>query len=201
MKKSSLLCLVLTAAMSLSAQQPYQRITGAGAGSIKTLNTAGHSLKAKPKTMLAAKVEAPANAVEVPFTHDLGKNGSAETPNYTIINVDNDSRTWKVGATNGYGSCMAPNEIDANNDWLITVPIHMTPGDYVLSFELGYMSGTCVELDVKMGTAPTVEAMTTEIMPTTKFTVKDMTKYEFNCPIAEEGYYSSFASMQLAHCS
>lgn len=189
MKKSSLLCLVLTAAMSLSAQQPYQRITGAGAGSIKTLNTAGHSLKAKPKTMLAAKVEAPANAVEVPFTHDLGKNGSAETANYTIINVDNDSRTWKVGLTNGYGSCMAPNEIDANNDWLITVPIHMAPGDYVLSFELGYMSGTGVELDVKMGTAPTIEAMTTEIMPTTKVTVKDMTKYEFNCPVAEEGYY------------
>lgn len=139
--------------------------------------------------------EAPANAIEVPFTHGLGKDSNF--PNlkteYTAINANNDNRKWQFGTVTGYGACMVPNadNITENDDWLITVPIHMPAGDYVVSFELGMMGSgaTGVRMDVKLGTAPTVEGMTTVVVPPTVYTEKNMTKYEYNLNISEEGYY------------
>jgi len=129
----------------------------------------------------------------VPFTHDLGKNGT-EVKNYTAIDANKDGRTWKFGTANGYAACMLPNadNIDTSDDWLITCPVHMTPGNYVLSFEVSMMgSGAiAVEFDAWLFTAPTIDGKLAEVAPTTRHTTtKDFTKYEFNCAIATEGYY------------
>lgn len=136
--------------------------------------------------------EAPENTVEVPFTHDLGKGGS-EVKNYIAINVNDDNRKWQFGTVNGYAACMAPNaeDIENNDDWLISVPIHMLPGDYTLSYEVGMMGPGAigVEMDVWLFTSPTVEGKLAEIVAPTRYTVKDMTPYQFNCAIPEEGYY------------
>ena len=160
---------------------------------LKEINTKHHA--ATPRIVRAPQLrlegEAPANAVEVPFTHDLGKNGT-EVKNYTSINVNEDNRQWQYGKVAGYCACMVPNAdgVDNNDDWLFSVPIHLTAGDYVVSFEVGFMgSGTAVEMNVALGTAPTVEAATTEIVPTTQFTDKTLTLHEYNCNISEEGYY------------
>ncbi|MCH5326481.1 MAG: choice-of-anchor J domain-containing protein, partial [Duncaniella sp.] len=141
-----------------------------------------------------ANASAPANAVEVPFKHELGKDSPVADfikENYTTINANGDNRQWQVASVNGYSACMAPNadDVDANDDWFITMPIHMPAGNYIVAFDLGYMSGTGVILDVQLGTAPTVEAMTTQIVPSTTFTDKDQKTYEYNCTVTADGYY------------
>lgn len=143
---------------------------------------------------LSANAAAPENAVEVPFKHELGKDSPDVDfikDNYKTINANEDNRQWQVASVNSYSACMAPNadDVDANDDWLITMPIHMPAGNYVVYFDLGYLSGTGVMLEVKLGTAPTVEGMTAEICPVTTFTDKDQKTYEYNCAIPSDGYY------------
>lgn len=190
MKRVLVLGLTMSVLLPLSAQQPYQRLSGASIGTTRQLNKEGHSIRAKAQPMLLAKV-APANTVEVPFTHSLGKENKEIVSNYTDINVNKDNRSWKYGSVTGYAACMVPNETESNDDWLFTVPIHMPAGDYVIGYEVGMMGSgaTAVEMNVGLGTEPTVEGMTTVVTPTTQFTDKAMTLHEYNCTIATEGYY------------
>ena len=193
MLKRILLCMAVVAAMSAAAQSPAPRGASATPLKVKQMNTLKHTATARPAAPVRMAKEAPANAVEVPFTHNLGKNGPAIVANYTAINANNDSRNWKYYSVSGYAACMPPSDdgIDANDDWLITVPVHMPAGNYVLSYEVGMMGSGAqnVRMDVKLGTAPTVEGMIAEIVPPTTYDVKAMTKHEYNCAIPEEGYY------------
>lgn len=115
----------------------------------------------------------PDNAIEVPFSHDLGKNSDAVdiVKQYTFIDANNDERSWQIAKVNNYSACMPPKVegVEASDDWMISVPVHMTPGDYVVAFDLGYMGSgaTGVNVEVKLGTAPTVEGMTKEIVAPT----------------------------------
>lgn len=200
MKKTLLVLLAFVGTVTLVAQTTGQRAHTASAwAKVKQINREGHlatspaSQKAEPRRNAA--VDAPENAVEVPFTHGLGKDSDYPelTTAYTAINANGDNRQWQYGKVNGYAACMAPNadDIAENDDWLITAPIHMPAGDYVVSFKAGFMGSgaTAVRMDVKVGTTPAVEGMTTEVVPPTVYNVKDMTVYEYNLTIMEEGYY------------
>ncbi len=194
MRKYLLLTMAIAGALIAGAANPDRHGGTRAPSGLKEINRQHHAATPRIESVkqLRAAEEAPANSVEVPFTHVLGKAGT-EVKNYTALNVNNDNRKWQYDTPNGYAACMVPNaaDIDANDDWLFTVPIHLTPGDYVVSFELGIMGSgaTGVEMNVALGTAPTVEAATTVISPTTVYKVKDMTKYEHNCNITKEGYY------------
>lgn len=192
MRLHLLLALALAACLGASATPPAERSTTSSNGIVKQFVPAQRHHQRQPAPQRRAPGEAPANTVEVPFTHDLGKGGT-EVKNYTAIDVNEDARTWKYGTVNGYAACMLPNatDIDKNDDWLITMPVHMMPGDYVLSFEVGMMGSgpLAVEFDAWLFSAPTIDGKLAEISPTTRHTVKDYTKYEFNCAIATEGYY------------
>lgn len=196
MKRYLLLTLAAAGILSAGATVPLFRATSPSGSGIKEINTRQHAVTARAEVSKTVRIaaEAPANAVEVPFTHDLGKAGS-EIKNYTSINVNNDNRKWQYGTVNGYAACMVPNadDIDTNDDWLFSVPIHLIPGDYVVSFEVGMMGSgaTAVEMNVALASEPTVEAAATAIVvsPSTQYTVKEMTKHEYNCSVAEEGYY------------
>lgn len=200
MKRLLLIMFAMMAMVVLNAQTPHLR-TSAMSAPVKArqINTKGHEsvrrVAKAPGAVLTGIEEVPGNAIEVPFTHGLGKDSNF--PNlkteYTAINANNDNRKWQFGSVPGYGACMVPNaeDITENDDWLITPPVHMPAGDYVLSFELGMMGSgaTGVRMGVKMGTAPTVEAMTAEVVLQTVYTERAMTKYEYNVNVAEEGYY------------
>lgn len=192
MKIFLLFTIAITAAIGAAAEVPVQRLTGRYQGTVKQLNLQQHSQTARPLNIRPADADVPANAAEVPFTHDLGKAGT-EIQNYTSINANNDNRAWQYGKVNGYSACMCPNadNIDNNDDWLFTVPIHFMPGNYTVGFEVGYMGSgaTGVEMEVKLGKEPSVEGMMAEIVANTRYTTKDMTKYEYNCAIPSEGYY------------
>lgn len=165
------------------------RVTSQGA--LRQMRAPRQQMTAAPAQIPVTR-EAPANAVEVPFTHDLGKGGT-EVKNYTDINVNNDNRKWQYGKVSGYAACMVPNadNVDANDDWLITVPIHLPAGNYVLSFEIGMMgSGAIsVSLDASIGKTPTVEGMATQVVAPLTHTQTGFQKYEYGVSIDEEGYY------------
>lgn len=181
--------MAVLSSITMPAVERSARPTGKN---IRQFNAAGHASTQRRAPLLRMPAEAPANAVEVPFTHILGK-GCPEAANYTEINSNGDNRKWFYTTSDGYAALMVPNDVnvDANDDWLITVPVHIKPGNYVLSFEVGIMgSGTPnVELAAKMGTAPTVAGMTVEIAPRTVYKEKGFVKQEFNVAIGEENYY------------
>ena len=193
MKKLILFALAAAFAIASPAQSPARSAAQSKSG-LKEINVSHHAATPRAANTDKARrtmAKAPENAVEVPFTHDLGKAGS-EVKNYTAINVNGDNRKWQYGTVSGYAACMAPNaeNIEANDDWLFTVPIHLTEGDYVVSFEVGIMGTVAsVNMDVALATAPTVEAATTVVSPSTNYTTKAMTKYEHNISVAAEGYY------------
>lgn len=183
MKKTLLLLLALVGLVTLQAQVPYQRIsTPPTSVKAKQINNKGHestrAVAKAPKVVVAGIDDVNPDAIEVPFTHGLGKDSNFPDlkTKYTAINANNDNRKWQFGTVSGYGACMVPNaeDINENDDWLITVPVHMPAGDYVVSFELGMMGSgaTGVRMDVKLGTSPTVEGMTTQIVPPTVYTEK-----------------------------
>ncbi|MDE6801954.1 MAG: hypothetical protein K2J06_04220, partial [Muribaculaceae bacterium] len=139
--------------------------------------------------------KAPENAIKAPFSHDMGKSGSdvAVVSNYTVIDANADSRTWKPAGMSDYTPCMLPNtdEIESADDWIITVPVYMTAGDYTVAADLSYIGtgATGMTVELKLGTAPTVEGMIAEIAPATVITTKDRTTYEYPCAIPHDGYY------------
>lgn len=190
--------LVALPALCAAGTQEHPRTavtTGNGLKQVSRVTPADVSSRREANAAInAPNAAAPANTVEVPFKHELGKDSPVAElvkEHYTTINANGDNRQWQVANVNGYTACMAPNadDVDANDDWLITVPVHMLAGDHVLSFDLGYMSGTGVIMDVKYGTAPTVAGMTDAIVPSTTFSNKDQNTYEYNFTVPTEGYY------------
>ena len=182
---------MLSLATVATAAVPERSVRVTSQGSVRQMRAPRQHDASAPAQIPMTK-EAPANAIEVPFKHDLGKNGT-EVKNYTAINVNNDNRKWQYGTVNGYAACMVPNadNVDANDDWLITVPIHLPAGSYVLSFELGMMGSgaTGVSMGASIGKAPSVEGLTSQIIAPTTYTKKEMTLYEYGVTIDEEGYY------------
>lgn len=191
MRKLLLPTLALATAVAV-AGVTERSLSKTSAGGLKQITDRKEAPVRNSRTLVAplALGEAPEHTVEVPFEHDMGKTGT-EIVNYTMLNANGDNRKWQFGTVNGYSACMAPNDaaIDENDDWLFTVPIHLPAGSYVVSFEAGFMSGTGARMDVWIGTAPTAEGMTAEVVPPTTYTVKDMTPYQYPCAIPEEGYY------------
>ena len=140
----------------------------------------------------AAPIVVPENAVEVPFTHTLGKN--TEVTNYTIIDADGDGRTWKPGGFTGYSVCMKPNSdtTSNNDDWMISVPVHLKAAtDYTLTYKEGFAlsSGKEDMAAIYLGTDSTAEAMTTQIVAPHAVTVRDFTENSGSFSVDTEGYY------------
>lgn len=132
----------------------------------------------------------PEKFVEVPFKHTLGKN--TEVNDYIVVDADNDTRTWKPGGFTGYSVCMKPTDVDANNDWLISLPVHLKPGvNYTLTYEEGYTlaSGTEDIIGIYLGTEPDADALTTAVVPAHAVTVRDFTEKKTDFNVATEGYY------------
>ncbi len=95
----------------------------------------------------------------VPYTENFN-NGLSTC--YTIINANNDDKTW--GVTDG-SAVYTYSYYNNADDYMITNGIYFEEGIYVLSFDT--KSGMSVypeNLEVFVGNAPTVTAMTTSIV-------------------------------------
>lgn len=139
----------------------------------------------------AAPVVAPENAVEVPFMHTLGKT-AGEVLKYTVIDANEDTKTWKPGGFSTYSVCMKPTELDNSDDWLISVPVHLKGGtDYSLSIKEGrtLSAGSEEIYGVYVGKEPTAEAMTVTAIEPHAVTVKDFNEKTGKFTVDAEGYY------------
>lgn len=91
---------------------------------------------------------------------------------FTILDANNDGKTWTYYSSRARGTTVSsPSGSDANDDWLFTPPIHLTPDRiYKVSFRLFNASALANRhstIEVKWGNNNTVEAMTDSIIGTT----------------------------------
>ena len=93
---------LLSLASVATAAVPERTTHVTSQGAIRQMRAPRQHMATAPAQIPVAK-EAPANTVEVPFTHDLGKGGT-EVKNYTSINVNGDNRKWQYGTVNGYAA-------------------------------------------------------------------------------------------------
>ncbi len=87
---------------------------------------------------------------------------------FTVINANNDDRTWTYGGSVGQNVTYQWNANNAADDWLITPAIIMTPG---ATYEFGLdakASGYTERLEVLLGTGTTVESMLVPVIPVTE---------------------------------
>lgn len=134
----------------------------------------------------------PDDAVEVPVTMSMCKgSGDAET-NYTVIDADDDGKTWKLLGLSKGTPC-AKGTGTTQDDWLITRPVHLMPGvNYEISFDQGMSLSTAGKEDILAlyaGTAPTIDAMTITVMEPHTYTVNAMTPVSTSLIVNKEGYY------------
>ena len=159
---------------------------------VKEFNTLSRLAAQAGTRGLRSPMRVEAQAVDVPFTHKLIKN-DANNSLWTFLDANGDGRSWKIGAMSTYTPCMYPNTdgVDSYDDWLFSPGINLKAGvEYTLATDLGYMGSATPTptITVKIGSAATVEAMTTDIMPT--FSIpKDVTTQKKNFTVAADGVY------------
>lgn len=195
MKKFLLSLIALLAAGSIVANNLPQR---EGAAQMKQLNAAERHVRpafVKPNAGLQfapMAVEAPEVFYEVPFLHTLGKGEANITGNYVGFDVNEDTKTWKIGGFTAYSVCMKPAE-GAMDDWMISPAIHLVAGKtYMLSVQFCSVlsAGTEEKLAIYMGGEQTVEAMTTPIVAEATATQgKTLVDVVQNFTVNADGYY------------
>lgn len=137
--------------------------------------------------------EAPTFYLTVPFMHTLGKN-QPENENYLVVDANDDGKTWKLGGFSGYTPILTPAAgFDANDDWLISPPIELEAGE---KYEMYYQAeratttaGKTERLEVKMGDAQTVEAMTRMVVEPYDITQRNLPVVKNIITVDSDGYY------------
>lgn len=122
-----------------------------------------------------------ASAVTLPWTETFSSAGSFAA--FTVIDANNDGKTWEYNSTNSYLRISYNSDIDMD-DWLITPEFSLREGEVCL-FQLDAASTFGAEaFEVFAGTAATVEAMTLEVIPRTVVRNSAMTTFsgEFTAP-------------------
>ena len=162
-------------------------------GSLKNVR---YIVRAVNGTKAGAWASSAGHAIGSPFTVPYVEEftDSANVPLFTIINANNDNRTWYYYDDNPADPFMRIlyNSAKAMDDWLITPPISFEGGrEYTLSFK-SYGAEKYVEkMQVKFGTANTVAGLTTEILPATEMRSDTVFHLSFTPP-ADGIYYLGF---------
>jgi len=101
------------------------------------------------------------DALEMPYLEQF--NTESDFDMFTVKDANNDGRTWKYDyLPQAFCEYSLMNDMD---DWLITPPLHLKNDRlYTLTFDVKASSGFTDSFDVALGDAPTVEAMTTELI-------------------------------------
>ncbi len=120
-------------------------------------------------------------------------------PAWTVINANNDAYTWATSTT-GYSS--APNTVRCTasatlpmDDWLVSPPLQLVAGTfYQFEFKCKAHNVNFPEkLEMKIGTAKTVEAMTTQIYNNVNLVNTGyLVEYAYFVPATSGTYYAGF---------
>lgn len=132
------------------------------------------------------------NAVEPDWTEEFSTENDLKL--FTIIDANNDGKTWQYLRFLGGGARSDFSYESGNDDWLITPPIHLTPGRmYTVSFKArNYFDSYRNSLEVKWGNNNTPEAMTNTLMETSEISgTYQVYSYQIN-PTTDGNYYIGF---------
>lgn len=123
----------------------------------------------------------------VPYSENF--TDESVTDLYTIIDANGDGKTWSFYS--GDMAAEASSEVDAD-DWLITPPINMRYGNFFkVSVDMRARSSqTPGKFEVKFGTSPTPEGMTTTVIQPTEVTKDDGGYTTYSGIVKVEGYES-----------
>lgn len=131
--------------------------------------------------------------LNVPYEHAF--NSYDSTAGYTIINANNDDETWKFMPIFGGLSINYNEDLDMD-DWVVTPGVRLQAGvNYDLSIITMNQSTVWGEkIEVKAGSAPTAEAMTTMVIAPTdvKTDKKPLTLTGVFSPATDGIYYFGF---------
>ena len=128
-----------------------------------------------------------AGSAQPPYTESFDE---PEVMNlYTIIDANNDSRTWEFY----YGEVrsQASDEVDGD-DWLMSPPMNLQSGKYyMVSLDARvYNPELPGKFEIFAGDAPTPEAMTTAVIPASEVVSESLTTYKGI--IAAQGYGNKY---------
>lgn len=143
---------------------------------------------------LAVPCGAGAEGLPMPYNRSFSSSGGGIS-GMTVIDANNDGYTW--GSGSNQAQCERPST-SAADDWLITPGLAMKGGRYYkVITPITAVSGDVVQAEIKIGTDPTVDGMTMEVMkPTDVADREDKVNY-FKCP-ADGVYYIGIHSMTPA---
>lgn len=143
---------------------------------------------------LAVPCGAGAEGLPMPYNRSFSSSGGGIS-GMTVIDANNDGYTWGTGSNQA--QCERPST-SAADDWLITPGLAMKGGRYYkVITPITAVSGDVVQAEIKIGTDPTVDGMTMEVMkPTDVADREDKVNY-FKCP-ADGVYYIGIHSMTPA---
>ena len=139
------------------------------------------------------------DALLPPYSQDFTEKNSLGL--FTVVDVNNDNKTWTYSnGTVRYAYHMKNNA----DDWLITPPLKLKKGYmYEFSFDTYVLSARSEEkMEIKMGTAVTVEAMNTVIMEERTYTntrTSPKTETFSIMPDADGTYYIGFHAVSDAN--
>lgn len=139
------------------------------------------------------------DALLPPYSQDFTEKNSLGL--FTVVDVNNDNKTWTYSnGTVRYAYHMKNNA----DDWLITPPLKLKKGYmYEFSFDTYVLSARSEEkMEIKMGTAATVEAMNTVIMEERSYTntrTSPKTETFSIMPDADGTYYIGFHAVSDAN--
>ncbi|MDO4319606.1 MAG: choice-of-anchor J domain-containing protein [Bacteroidales bacterium] len=124
--------------------------------------------------------------IKPPYSVSFADESSLDS--FTIIDANKDDEKWLW--YNGIVRCPYSNEL-AMDDWLITPGIILEAGKtYGLATMLSCMMSSCPErIEIKLGTAPTVDAMTIDVMEPTVIENSSEQAYEANITVDRDGIY------------
>ncbi|RGN49131.1 MULTISPECIES: choice-of-anchor J domain-containing protein [unclassified Bacteroides] len=107
----------------------------------------------------------------------------------TIINANDDARTWQYNESTQIAFYQF-NMANGADDWLITPTIQLKANSlYTLSFKTGNRNRDAERIKVAMGTAPTVEGMTTELVSPMELTDGEWHTIKVTVSVPADGDY------------
>ncbi len=126
-------------------------------------------------------------AYTIPYTQ--GFDTQAAFSEFTIINANNDGRTWNYGGSISQNVTYQWDTNNAADDWLITPAIIMAPNtEYEFSFDTK-ATGDTERFEVKIGSEPTAEAMTKTIIAATEIEGYDTARQAGRFSVPADGKY------------
>ena len=127
------------------------------------------------------------DALSVPYYADFTDENTFNL--FATIDANQDDNTWQWNST--YFANYKYHSNNPGDDWLISPPIKLQAGKkYNVIAEISGNGISYTErFEIMVGNKPTVEALTTTVIPSTEIKINEFNEFEGNTTVEEDGLY------------